>query len=72
MNHILIHSTLEKETECEKHDARNLLLITSESNRILTESKLEVQKTLACSKSREGTPQYSEAARFSNNSIDFQ
>ena len=57
MNHILINSRLEKEIEGEKHNTRNLLLITSESNRILTESKLEVKKTSVCSKSREGTPE---------------
>ena len=72
MNQILINSTLEKEIEGEKHNTRNLLVITSESNRILTESKLEVKITSTCSKSREGTPESSEATRFSNNSIDVQ
>ena len=36
----------------------------TESNRILTESKPEVQKMSVCSKSRE--------TRFSNTSVDFQ
>ena len=45
---------------------------TSESNTTLTKSKPEVQKTLICSKSREGTAESSAATRFSNTSVDPQ
>ena len=44
----------------------------SESNTILTESKLKVQKILIFSKSREGTAESSGATRFSNTSVDVQ
>ena len=44
----------------------------SESNRILTESKPEVQKVLICSKSRESTTEFMQATRFSNTSVDVQ
>ena len=46
------------------------LLTLSESNAILTESKPEVQKTMICSKSREGTAESSGAIRFSNTSVE--
>ena len=36
------------------------------------ESKSVVQKTLICSKSREGTSEYSGATRFSNTSVEVQ
>ena len=58
--------------ECEKYNSGSLLLTMSESNTILTESKPEVQKTLICSKSREGTAESSGATRFSNTSVDIQ
>ena len=48
------------------------LLTLSESNAILTESKPEVQKTMICSKSREGTAESSGATRFSNTSVEVQ
>ena len=41
-------------------------------NTILTESKQEVQKTLICSKSREGTAECSGVTRFSNTPVDAQ
>ena len=44
----------------------------SESNRILTESKPEVQKVLICSKSRESTTEFLRATKFSNTSVDVQ
>ena len=44
----------------------------SELNIILTESKPEVQKTLICSKSREGTAESSRATKFSNTSVEVQ
>ena len=44
----------------------------SESNRILTESKPEVQKVLICSKSIESTAEFKRATRFSNTSVDVQ
>ena len=56
----------------EKCNPGRLLLTLSESNTILTESKMEVQKTLVCSKSREGTAEYSGARRFSNTFIEVQ
>ena len=56
----------------EKCDPGRLLLTLSESNTILTESKMEVQKTLVCSKSREGTAESSGARRFSNTFIEVQ
>ena len=36
------------------------------------ESKPKIQKTLICSKSREGTAEYSGATRCSNTSVGFQ
>ena len=48
------------------------LLTLSESNAILTESKPEVQKTMICSKSREGKAESSGATRFSNTSVEVQ
>ena len=51
---------------------RRHLLTLSELNTILTESKPEVQKTLICSKSREGTAESSGATRFSNASVEVQ
>ena len=48
------------------------LLTLSESNTVLTESKLEVQKTLICSNSREGSAESSGATRFSNTFVDVQ
>ena len=42
----------------------------SESNTILTESKLEIKKTLIYSKSDKGTAGSSGAIRFSNTFID--
>ena len=44
----------------------------TESNRILTESKPEVQKMSVCSKSREITAESKGATRFSNTSVDVQ
>ena len=46
--------------------------MVSESNRILTESKPEVQKVLICSKSRESAAESMRATRFSNTSVDVQ
>ena len=43
-----------------------------ESNRILTESKPEVQKTLICSKSRESTAESSGGIGFSTISVYVQ
>ena len=43
----------------------------SESNKTLKKSKPEVQKTLICSKAREGTAESSGGTRFSNTSVDF-
>ena len=48
------------------------MLTLSESNTTLTKSKPEVQKTLICSESREGTAESSGATRFSSTSVDFQ
>ena len=56
--------------ECEKYNSRSLLLILSQSNTILTKSKPEVQKTLIFSKSREDTPKFCGAARFSYTSVE--
>ena len=44
----------------------------SESNTIQTESKLETQKTLIYSKSRESVAESKGATRFSNISVDVQ
>ena len=43
-----------------------------ESNRILTESKPEVQKMLIRSKSIESTAESNRAIRFNNTSVDAQ
>ena len=51
---------------------REILLTLSQSNTILTESKQEVQKTLICSKSREGTAESNGAKRFRNTSVAVQ
>ena len=44
----------------------------TELSTIQRESKPKVQKTLICSKSREGTAESSGATRFSNTSVNFQ
>ena len=44
----------------------------SKSNKILPESKPEIQKSLICSKSRESTAESSRATRFSSTSVDVQ
>ena len=58
--------------ECKKYNSGSLLLTLIESNRILTESKPEVQKTLLCSKSIESTAESKGATRFSITSVDVQ
>ena len=65
INHILIYSRSDEGTP--KSNTRNAI---QESNRILTESKPEVQKMLICSKSRKSTVESKEATRFSNTSVD--
>ena len=67
INHILIYSRSDEGTP--KSNTRNAI---QESNRILTESKPEVQKMLICSKSRKSTVESKEATRFSNTSVDVQ
>ena len=67
INHILIYSRSDEGTT--KSNTRNAI---QESNRILTESKPEVQKMLICSKSRKSTVESKEATRFSNTSVDVQ
>ena len=44
----------------------------SKSNKILPESKPEIQKSLICSKSRESTAESSGVTRFSNTSVEVQ
>ena len=44
----------------------------SESNTTSAEAKPEVQKTLICSKSREGAAESSGATRLRNTSVDVQ
>ena len=51
---------------------RDTSLTLTVSNTIIMESNPEVQKTLICSKSREGTAEFSGATRFSNTSVDVQ
>ena len=66
INHILIYLRSDERTP--KSNMRNAI---QESNRILTESKPEVQKMLI-SKSRESTAESKGATRFSNTSVDVQ
>ena len=47
--------------ECEKYNSESLLLTLSKANRILTESKPEVQKALICSKSKSDAGESKEA-----------
>ena len=73
INHILIYSKKKKEhlNEYKKCNSGIPLLTLSELNKILTESKLEVQKMLIWSKSRESTSE-SNRQHFSNTSVDVQ
>ena len=74
INHILIQSRSEERNlnRMREFNSGGLLLTLSESNTMLTQSKSEVQKTLICSKSREGAAKSSGATRFSNTSVDVQ
>ena len=64
MNHILIHSRSEE---------GNLNRMREMQFRVPSaESELEVQKTLICLRSREGTAESSRATRFSNTFVDVQ
>ena len=67
IKHILIYSRSDEGTP--KSNMRSAI---QESNRVLTESKPEVQKMLICSKSRESTAESKGATRFSNTSVDVQ
>ena len=74
MNHIFIQSRSGEENlnRMREIQFRKPSANTEESNTILMESKPEVQKTLICSKSREGTAESGRATRFSNTSVDVQ
>ena len=71
MNHILILPRLEEGTlkSNGRYNSGRLLLTLSKLNTILTGSKPEVQKTLICSKSIEGTAESSGVTSLSNTSV---